>query len=468
MQWYVQEDSADLYSTRSFSNTSILLDLLVAGDTSIPDDNVDGGKIFLDFDPPADYVYDMGFLDIDYEAELKVEYGNGSSKTIPLPQLGDNAYVEVDVNLSDVRRITIDVSRSGALAFIRFRPGSPAVVPRIDTTIDIPFNAISVVGVATCFDPVAWCDIQVFDILMDALDQDNDLTPEQFDVFLNGLQALYCDGAASAVAALYGIIYGEGRFFLSGLGGTVDRINLNVDMNTATLALADVDASAVAYADVYAYAFAREQDCSKYRTNDLKFKLCALAKGEAQSDAVAKATSYASASSGASASTSTGVSVMVEAERINKFDAQVNSGASSFVAANANAAASAFAAAYAEALAKIKVSTKIQEYHRCRHKSRSKSKKCLFKGRCDWHYDWKCSGHCGWWTTEFSDKFKAKAEAISSEIEDSFASALAESFASIDVDMRMRAYFEDANPDIVFFSSGSSVAIDAALQCYVK
>lgn len=295
----------------------------------------------------------------------------------------------------------------------------------------------------------------------------NDLTPEQFDVLLNGLQAMYCDAAAAAIAATYGVIYGRGTFTLSRLGGTVDKIDLNINMDAATIALADVDANAVANADAYAYAFAKEQDCSKFQSNALKFRLCALAKGQAYSDAVAEARSYASAAAVASSSASTNVEVFVDAVRINEFDAQVSAGASSFVATDARASAYAFAAAYAEALAKIKISTKIKEYHCCRHKKRHGYKVCRYKKKCGYHYDWECSGTCGWWTTVFSERFTLFAETVSRDIEESFARALAESLAAIDVNMSMRAYFKDLpGQDIVLFRSDNSVAIDAATQCF--
>ena len=77
---------------------------------SVADDNADGGKIILNFDPPAEYVYDMGFLDNDYDGKLYIEYGNGATKWITLPELGDNAYEEADINLSNVRRITFELT----------------------------------------------------------------------------------------------------------------------------------------------------------------------------------------------------------------------------------------------------------------------------------------------------------------------------------------------------------------------
>lgn len=44
-----------------------------------------GGTTYLDFNPPAEYVYDMGFLDNDYGGKLTVEYGNGKTAYFTLP-----------------------------------------------------------------------------------------------------------------------------------------------------------------------------------------------------------------------------------------------------------------------------------------------------------------------------------------------------------------------------------------------
>ena len=41
-----------------------------------PDDNVDGGAIVFDFEPKAEYVKDIGILDLDYGATLVVTYMN--------------------------------------------------------------------------------------------------------------------------------------------------------------------------------------------------------------------------------------------------------------------------------------------------------------------------------------------------------------------------------------------------------
>ena len=394
-----------------------------------------------------------------------MEHGDVLKTTLTLPQLGDNVYEVMNINISNVRRITFVSERSGAVVFIRFKPGHRETKTEI---IEVPYNIISVVDADTCFDPVAWCEIVLFDILLNALKNYDDLTPEEFDVILNGLQAMDCDGAASAVAAGGAVVHGGGTFKLrrGGRYDTVDQITLNVTMDAATLALADVDANGVASANAFAYAFAKAQDCSKYQSNAFRARLCALAKGEAQLEAIAIANAFGSGTAVGTAGTSTDVDIFVDARKINEFDALVSASVSRFAAADASATARAFASAYAAALAKIKISTKIQEYHCCLQKTRHCNKVCRY-GKCKCYYDWKCMGECGWWATNFSERFTLVVEPISADVERSFATAHANSLAAIDVKMNMRAYFKDeyGTPDVVMFKSDNSVDIDVATRC---
>jgi len=435
----------------------------------IPDDNADGGKIYFDFNPPAKFVEKMAFLDNDYGGKLIVEHGNNQKTIFNLPTLGDNAYEYIGINLSDVTRITFESVRSGAVVFIRFSPGSIDIPETVEPeVIEIPYNIISVVAADTCFDPTSWCEDKLFDLLTGALVKYN-LTPEEFDAFLNGLQALYCDAASSAVSAAGAVVSGDGVFKLTRggcCGGTVDEISLTVGLDAATLALADVAAYARAYADAFAYAFAKEKDCSKIEAGSLRARLCALAKGQADSQAIASGYAEASATAVGSAGVSTDVSIEVEARKINLFRALISTSISSFAAANASATADAFAAAYAAALAKIKITSEIQKYHRCRNKKRHCSKICHY-GKCKCYWYSECMGECGWWTTVHSDKFKKIAEDEASDVESSFATAFASALAAIDVKMNIPAYFEDrqGEPDKVMFGSEEDVQIDVAVQC---
>ena len=61
---------------------------------SVPDDNVDGGTITFEFITEAQFVYEIGLLDIDYASTLTVyhrEGGNIVQTVINLELLGDNA-----------------------------------------------------------------------------------------------------------------------------------------------------------------------------------------------------------------------------------------------------------------------------------------------------------------------------------------------------------------------------------------
>lgn len=61
---------------------------------SVPDDNVDGGTITFEFITEAQFVYEIGLLDIDYASTLTVYYREGSKivkKVINLKLLGDNS-----------------------------------------------------------------------------------------------------------------------------------------------------------------------------------------------------------------------------------------------------------------------------------------------------------------------------------------------------------------------------------------
>ena len=57
---------------------------------------MDGGVIKFAFDPPVDYVKDIGLLDVDYSTDIKIKYldedGVTTRKKISVPILGDNSY----------------------------------------------------------------------------------------------------------------------------------------------------------------------------------------------------------------------------------------------------------------------------------------------------------------------------------------------------------------------------------------
>ena len=92
-------------------------------DAPCPDDNQDGGVIIFDFFEPAQVVYEMHFLDIDYATKVEVihEVSSGlTSTTFNLPLLGDNAKQSLEINLEFVSQILVKFSRSGAVTSIDF------------------------------------------------------------------------------------------------------------------------------------------------------------------------------------------------------------------------------------------------------------------------------------------------------------------------------------------------------------
>lgn len=92
---------------------------------SIPDDNVDGGIIVMDFiQPGGQYVKELGLLDIDYNSKIIVEYevspGKIASRTIHIPMLGDNSFQVVEIDQDNVKWLKLVLDRSGAVTYISF------------------------------------------------------------------------------------------------------------------------------------------------------------------------------------------------------------------------------------------------------------------------------------------------------------------------------------------------------------
>lgn len=94
------------------------------GNTEIPDDNADGGSLIFNFVTKADKVYEIGLLDIDYEANIDIVYHDDDGKkvtaTVDIPLLGDNSFQVVELNYDNVSQMKLNLSRSGAVAFITF------------------------------------------------------------------------------------------------------------------------------------------------------------------------------------------------------------------------------------------------------------------------------------------------------------------------------------------------------------
>jgi hypothetical protein len=95
---------------------------------NVPDDNVDGGKITLEFPDEAKYVYEMGLLDIDYAATLTVYHrtDEGVTKTVfNLQLLGDNAAQVQEINIENVQKMVLNLSRSGAITYLSYCVTTP-------------------------------------------------------------------------------------------------------------------------------------------------------------------------------------------------------------------------------------------------------------------------------------------------------------------------------------------------------
>jgi hypothetical protein len=91
-----------------------------SSNTAIPDDNMEGGTITLNFDPAAVFVNQIGLLDVDYKTDLVVTQTDGTVTTIPVPILGDNSKQSVPINLPNVSKIDVVLTRSAAIIDITY------------------------------------------------------------------------------------------------------------------------------------------------------------------------------------------------------------------------------------------------------------------------------------------------------------------------------------------------------------
>lgn len=93
---------------------------------NVPDDNIDGGVITMDFIGTSNgqYVKELGILDVDYDVSIIIDYqkSNGSiaTRTIAVPKLGDNSFQVVEIDQDNVKWLKVDMDRSGAITFITF------------------------------------------------------------------------------------------------------------------------------------------------------------------------------------------------------------------------------------------------------------------------------------------------------------------------------------------------------------
>ena len=91
----------------------------------------------MDFDPPAEYVKNIGLLDIDYEATITILLNNEDEREIAIPLLGDNSYQLLALGDENVKQLKFTASRSGAVASLTFcyPPGTgPVPTPSVTPT----------------------------------------------------------------------------------------------------------------------------------------------------------------------------------------------------------------------------------------------------------------------------------------------------------------------------------------------
>lgn len=113
-----------------------------------PDDNVDGGMIVFDFKPKAEYVKNIGLVDVDYATTITImftnEEGNMDTKNIAVPQLGDNSFQLLSIDTSHVFQLKISMERSVGVSSLTYcyPPGSPPTTlpPEICTDVNIDFS----------------------------------------------------------------------------------------------------------------------------------------------------------------------------------------------------------------------------------------------------------------------------------------------------------------------------------------
>ena len=103
---------------------NVLIIQEVNDNMDIPDDNADGGTITFDFTGrEAEYVYEIGLLDVDYNTNLEIVHGEGNGyklTTISVPLLGDNSHQVISIDARNVKKIVLTAEKSVAVSFIKF------------------------------------------------------------------------------------------------------------------------------------------------------------------------------------------------------------------------------------------------------------------------------------------------------------------------------------------------------------
>jgi hypothetical protein len=98
-------------------------------------------------------VSDIGLLDVDYKATVVVAYkmsrGVMTTKTIRVPNLGDNSYQLLPINLFNVKQVKVTIERSAAITSISFcylKPPVPPPTPPPATCVEVAVDFGSLPG----------------------------------------------------------------------------------------------------------------------------------------------------------------------------------------------------------------------------------------------------------------------------------------------------------------------------------
>ncbi|MEM9216520.1 MAG: hypothetical protein AAGD25_19500 [Cyanobacteria bacterium P01_F01_bin.150] len=100
------------------------------GDTTDPDDNAKGGTFTFEWDELVG-VHQVGLLDIDKPGSSITFFDANAHEieTIVIPDLGNNSYQELEVDVANVARMDITLVSSGAVTNVDFIPSQDDVFP---------------------------------------------------------------------------------------------------------------------------------------------------------------------------------------------------------------------------------------------------------------------------------------------------------------------------------------------------
>ena len=120
------------------------------GLVDVPDDELAGGVVRFDFDMPVT-ITGIGLVDVDEAGgELRFLSGAVTTKTIPVPLLGDNSFQAIGFSAENVTRFEVDLAGSGGIAFVDLLPCA-SIVGFDETTTGVPLDLPAGVELTTQF-----------------------------------------------------------------------------------------------------------------------------------------------------------------------------------------------------------------------------------------------------------------------------------------------------------------------------